>query len=106
QLPIRKLAVVVFAPNFRYLKFLFYIPDFNANFYVSHPDIYRFTEVMKYIQLNTYIKINSVDLSVSYKNLKYKKGVECNNNLVRLYKNKFINRFNFVKCISYQYAKK
>jgi hypothetical protein len=43
---------------------------------VSHPAIYRFIEILKDIQLNTYIKINSDDLPVTCTNLKYKKRVE------------------------------
>jgi hypothetical protein len=50
--------------------------NFKANFYVSHPAIYRFIEILKDIQLNTYIKINSDDLPVTCTNLKYKKRVE------------------------------
>jgi hypothetical protein len=64
-----------------------------------------FIDLFRNIEIYTYIKINSVDLPVTCKNLKYKKRVEYNNNLVCLYKNKLIDRFNFVKCISYQYAK-
>lgn len=80
--------------------------NFNKNFYVSHPDIFRFIDVLKDLQISTYIKMNSTDLPATLKNVKYRKCLEYKNNLINSYKNKFISRFNFIKCISYQYVKK
>lgn len=76
--------------------------QFNKNFYSPHPDIYRFLDVLKEVQLDTYIKINSVHEPVACKNVKYGKRHEYVGNLVNVYKNNGISRFDFVKTICYQ----
>lgn len=79
---------------------------FNANFYVAHPDIFRFISVLKGIQLNTTIKINSVHLPVYCKNISYRKHHSYICNLICLYKSNSITRFNFIKSVCHQYYKK
>lgn len=46
---------------------------FNSSFYCTHPDIFRFITVLLDIQLNSYIKINSVHLPTISGNSAYKK---------------------------------
>lgn len=77
---------------------------FNESFYMSHPDIFKFIDVIKDVQLNTYIKIVSVHLDHSFKKNKYKKKHDYVANLINLYKTKQISRFDFVKTVCQQYV--
>lgn len=79
---------------------------FNASFYNAHPNIYKFIDILKDVQLNTYIKINSVHLPVTHRNVNYKKRNEYVTNLINLYKNGQITRFNFIKSVCYNFIKK
>lgn len=78
---------------------------FNKNFYVPHPDIFKFLEVLKNFQIDTDIKINSVHLPVKIKNSKYKKRNEYITNIITAFTRHEIKRFEFVKCVSYYYNK-
>lgn len=79
---------------------------FNSQFYSSHPNIYVFLDVLKNIQTDVYIKLNSLDLPVSVNNKRYRMRLQYLNSLVNKYQSKEINRFDFVKCASFYFRKK
>lgn len=73
-----------------------------ARFYFSHPDIFKFIAVLSGVQLNTPLKINSLNLPAPT-NTKYKKWKEYVNNFISLYKN---NSNWFCKMVSYRFEKR
>lgn len=79
---------------------------FNSYFYSPHPDIFKFISVLKDVQLHTYIKIRSVDIQRKFTNCESTKRMEYVSNLIEMYKNGNISRFQFVKSVSYNYYKK
>lgn len=79
---------------------------FNSSFYVAHPDIFKFINVLKDVQVNSYIKINSVNLPKVCNNTMYRKRNDYVTNLINLYVNNSIRRFDFIKSVCYEFAKK
>lgn len=79
---------------------------FNSSFNRPHPNIFTFIYALKDVQLNTYIKINSLDIPRKFTNCESTKRMQYVANLIQLYKNKNISRFQFVKSVSYNYYKK
>jgi len=73
---------------------------FGKYFYSPHPNIFVFYEVLKMIQLQSYIKMNSV--KKENKNKKQKTIVEDN---ISKYLNGNLDMFEFVQRISYHYKK-
>jgi hypothetical protein len=78
---------------------------FNSNFYSPHPNIFSFIKVLKSFQTETYIKLNSINVTPRINNKVYKKRLAYIENLVNKYQKSQINRFDFVKCASYHYRK-
>jgi hypothetical protein len=54
------------------------------SFYVPQLNIFKFIEILKDVQLYTYIKLNSTHLPVSCKNSQYKKRYKYVTNLIKL----------------------
>ncbi|KAE9536151.1 hypothetical protein AGLY_007374 [Aphis glycines] len=78
---------------------------FGKYFYSAHPNIFVFLEVLKLIQVQTYIKINSIQKENKIQNSKYKKQKTNIDDHISRYKNGTINMFRFVKSISHHYKK-
>lgn len=76
---------------------------FNNNFYCPHPDIFKFIDVLKNFQIDTYVKIDSVHIPVKVKNVNYKKRNEYISNMIEMFQTGRISRFKFVKSVSYHY---
>jgi len=78
---------------------------FGKYFYSAHPNIFVFLEVLKLIQVQTYIKINSIQKEKKIQNSKYKKQKTNIDDHISRYKNGTINMFQFVKSVSHHYKK-
>lgn len=78
---------------------------FGKYFYSPHPNIFVFYEVLKMIQLQSYIKINSVEKENKIKNHKYKKQKTIADENISKYLNGNLDMFEFVKRISYHNKK-
>lgn len=74
---------------------------FNSSFYSTHPSIYVFLEKLKECQIETYVKIQSFNVSTTFKDKNVKAKLASLENLVRRYKLGEINRLHYVKCTSY-----
>ncbi|KAE9534405.1 hypothetical protein AGLY_008495 [Aphis glycines] len=68
---------------------------FNSMFYSSHPNIFQFTEMIKNLQCDVYIKIKS---SVQLSKTTREKHLFLSQNL-NAYKNRQISRFEFIKTL-------
>lgn len=76
---------------------------FNASFYCSHPNIFQFLEVLKDIQIDTYIKIQSAHQEKKvYRRIFHERQKFIDNKIEELKKNQ-ISKFDFVKCLSYKF---
>jgi len=74
-----------------------YHSAFGKYFYSAHPNIFVFLEVLKLIQVQTYIKINSIQKENKIQNSKYNKKQKTNiDDHISRYKNGTINMFQFV----------
>ncbi|CAI6359480.1 unnamed protein product [Macrosiphum euphorbiae] len=76
---------------------------FGKYFYSAHPNIFVFLEVLKLIQVQIYIKINSIQKENKIQNSKYKKQKTNIDDHISRYK--YINMFQFVKSVSHHYKK-
>jgi hypothetical protein len=47
---------------------------FNSSFYTTHPNIFMFIEKLKEIQIEVYIKLNSINEPFKFQNSKIKKN--------------------------------
>lgn len=76
---------------------------FNSLFYSPHPNIYQFIEVLKNVQIDTYIKISSISIEKKV----YRKKVVLNKHFIdskiELLRQNLITNFEFVKCMSSRY---
>jgi hypothetical protein len=70
-------------------------------FYIAHPNIYQFLEILKNVQIEIYIKMRSVEVMKkrNYILLKEKFITENMNKKIA----GTINRFDFVKLMSYKF---
>lgn len=78
---------------------------FGRNFTHPHPNIYVFIEVIKNVQIDTYIGIRSAASTRKITNGRYKKRLQFLEALYNQYKSGDISRFHFVKSACYQYKK-
>ena len=78
---------------------------FNSYFYNAHPNIFLFIDVLKNIQIDTYVKMNSVKTPHEIKNKLYLRKKLFFKDKITLYNSKTITKFEFVKLVSY-YLKK
>nr|CAI5823598.1 unnamed protein product [Callosobruchus analis] len=74
---------------------------FNDSFYKAHPNIFSFLEKLKEFQMDTYVKLQSVHLSSKIHNSKVKNRQKFITKMIDAYKKQEINRFHFIKCISF-----
>lgn len=74
---------------------------FNQQFYTPHPNIFVFTEQLKNVQIDTYIKINSSFTINKCTNLRYINRCERMTKLIEKYKNGTISRYEYVKNMSH-----
>jgi hypothetical protein len=51
----------------------FFHSHFNSSFYTTHPNIFMFIEKLKEIQIELYIKLNSINTSFKFQYSKTKK---------------------------------
>jgi len=74
---------------------------FNSMFYTAHPNIYQFLEILKNVQIDTYIKMRSVEV------MKKRNCILLKEKFIADNMNKkcagIINRFDFVKLMSYTF---
>ena len=73
---------------------------FNSCFYSAHPNIFQFMDVLKEVQIETYIKLRS---SNKLQNLKSKNKEIFIKTEMDKYKNNEISRFEFLKNVCYKF---
>jgi len=70
-------------------------------FYTAHPNIYQFLEVLKKVQIDTYIKMRSSEI------MKKRNCIILKDKFIKDKMNEknagIINRFDFVKLMSYKF---
>lgn len=79
---------------------------FNESFYSSHPTIYIFLEKLKEFQIDTYIKIQSLEITAKIHNNKVKRRQEFISSMILKLRNGEIQRHTFLKIISHHSAPK
>jgi len=70
----------------------------NEIFNCSHPNIYNFIDILKDIQIDTYIKIRSNKEVIKTKKITIEKDIFMRQEMLK-YENQNISRFEFVKSI-------
>lgn len=79
---------------------------YNSQFTSPHPSIFIFINVLKNIQTEVYIRLNSIHLKNNTKNLYFKKRREALDKALELYNTRKISRVQFLKIASHHYKKK
>jgi len=74
---------------------------FNSMFYTAHPNIYQFLEILKNVQIDTYIKMRSVEVMKKRNCILLKEKFIADNMNKKIAG--IINRFDFVKLMSYKF---
>jgi len=74
---------------------------FNKSFNSTHADIFIFLDILKQIQLENYIKINSINKPHKYRNSKSKKKYAYMQDIIKKYKNNEISIDNYVENVAH-----
>lgn len=74
---------------------------FNSLFYAPHPNLYVFLDVLKNIQIDTYIKLNSAHVPKHITNKNYKTRLANLADNIELYNKNKITMLNFVQRASF-----
>lgn len=74
---------------------------FNSSFYSTHPSLYVFVEKLKEFQIDTYIKIQSLNIFPKIKDKSVKAKVKMMENLINKYRTGQLNRLQYIKCMAY-----
>jgi hypothetical protein len=75
---------------------------FNEQFYIHHPTIFIFIDVLTKIEATTYIKIRAID-NVAIVNRKEKQKIDFLIDMFNQNQSGNCTRFNFVKSVSYRF---
>lgn len=74
---------------------------FNDSFYSTHPSIYVFIQKLKEIQVDTYVKIQSLSIPPTVKDRNVKNKLKAIQSFLEMFRTGRMSRFEFVKCVSY-----
>lgn len=74
---------------------------FNGSFYATHPSIYIFIKKLLEFQIDTYVKLQSVNIQNKIKDKHSNQKLETIIDLQSRLNSGEITRFHFVKCVSY-----
>lgn len=74
---------------------------FNSSFYSTHPSIFIFIEKLKEFQVDTYVKINSLQIPAKIKDTTVKAKLAFLEKMVDKLRSQQIRRLDFIKAISY-----
>ena len=78
--------------------------NFNKSFNSSHPHIFIFLDKLKQIQVENYIKINSINEPHKYRNSKSKKKYIYMQNIIKKYKNNEISIDDYVGNVAHYFG--
>ena len=80
------------------------VKHFIASFYKAHPNILIFLEKLKEFQIETYVKLQSINIPAQIHNSKVKNRQKFIAKMIESYCRNETSRLHFIKCVSFHCA--